>query len=79
MASSNCKDRPHSRQAHDPHSRQAHELHHPLVLEIIRTSCRRRCRAIPSPRGTSQAQYLEYVQLINSGGDFELPFRIGDM
>lgn len=27
----------------------------------------------------AQSRYLEYVELINSGGNFELPFRIGDI
>jgi hypothetical protein len=28
---------------------------------------------------TAQSRYIEYVSLINSGGDLKLPFKIGDV
>jgi len=30
-------------------------------------------------QNTAQSRYLEYISLINSGGNFELPFKIGDI
>jgi uncharacterized sulfatase len=35
--------------------------------------------SLVAAQNLAQARYLEYVQLIDSGGNFELPFKIGDV
>jgi uncharacterized sulfatase len=61
-------------------SRAAHGLYQQLMKDILPNELQ-----APLPgkfvaaQDTAQSRYLEYISLINSGGNFELPFKIGDV
>jgi hypothetical protein len=63
-----------------PHVRPARDLYHQLMSDILPNELQAPLPGnLVAAQNLAQARYLEYVQLINSGGDFELPFRIGDI
>ncbi|WOD13467.1 sulfatase-like hydrolase/transferase [Paraburkholderia kirstenboschensis] len=58
----------------------AQALHDRLISDIVPNELQAPLPgSLVAAQNLAQARYLEYVQLINSGGDFELPFRIGDV
>jgi arylsulfatase A-like enzyme len=61
----------------DPAARQ---LYRQLMSDILPNELQAPLPGnLAAAQNIAQARYLEYVQLINSGGNFELPFKIGDI
>ncbi|WP_250454683.1 sulfatase-like hydrolase/transferase [Caballeronia sp. ATUFL_M2_KS44] len=58
----------------------ANDLYHRLMTDILPNELQ---APLPgkyvSAQDTAQSRYIEYISLINSGGNFELPFKIGDV
>ncbi|SAL87082.1 arylsulfatase A like protein [Caballeronia arvi] len=58
----------------------ARALHRQLIQDILPNELQAPLPGnLVAAQNTAQSRYLEYVQLINSGGNFELPFKIGDI
>jgi hypothetical protein len=58
----------------------AHALYQQLISDILPNELQAPLPGnLVAAQNLAQSRYLEYVSLINSGGNFELPFRIGDV
>lgn len=58
----------------------AHALHEQLMSDILPNELQAPLPGnLVATQTRAQAAYIEYVQLLNSGGNIELPFRIGDI